>query len=185
MLVYSAEEGARPLPLAELYRRHWAELSGYVRRAFGPGPPEPEDVTQAAFARLAALEGAPDVLNPRAFLFQTARNIVFDHRRREAVRARLRPEISLLAAEDAPAIVDGERVLSAKERLAIVEAAIRAMESRRRKVLVMHAINGVNLSEVGRRLGISPTRATQLLADAVAICKRALREADERGGDLG
>jgi RNA polymerase sigma factor (sigma-70 family) len=184
VLVYSADNGADAPLLAQLYRSHWAELTAYVRRTFGAGPPDPEDIAQGAFARFAALQGA-EVANPRAFLYRTAHNIVMDHRRRDAVRARLSAEVALLDAGDAPANADSERVLSGKQRLAIVEAAVRAMEPRRRKVLIMHAVHGLNYTEIAGRMHISPTRVTQLFAQAVALCNKALREADEGGAGAG
>lgn len=184
VLVHSADETPEARALAQLYRRYWAELTAYARRTFGPGPPDPEDVAQSAFARYAALEDADEIANPRAFLYRTAHNIVMDHRRRAAVRSRLSADLALVEP-GAPADLDGERVLSGRERLAIVDAAVRAMESRRRKVLIMHAIHGLNYTEIARRMRISPTRVTQLFAEAVALCNKALREADERGPDAG
>jgi RNA polymerase sigma-70 factor (ECF subfamily) len=162
------------------YRQYWSELCAYVRKTFGAGPPEPEEVAQNAFARFAAMDAA-EVANPRAFLYRTAHNIVLDHRRREAVRSRLSAEVAVLDFGGETANADAERVLSAKERLAIVDRAIRAMEPRRRKVLIMHAIHGLNYTDIARRLGVSPTRVTQLFAEAVALCNAAMREADEGG----
>jgi RNA polymerase sigma-70 factor (ECF subfamily) len=159
------------------YRQYWSELCGYVRKTFGAGPPEPEEVAQGAFARFAALTPA-EVVNPRAFLYRTAHNIVLDHRRREAVRTRLSAEVAILDFGGETANSDSERVLSAKERLAIVDRAVRAMEPRRRKVLIMHAIHGLNYTDIARRMGVSPTRVTQLFAEAVALCNAALRDAD-------
>jgi len=181
--VVSADDEAARLTLAGLYHRYWAELTAYARRTFGAGPPEPEDIVQGAFARYAAMDEDARVANPRAFLYRTAHNIVMDYRRREAVRARLSDQVALLDVSEGPANLDAERVLSARQRLAIVDAAVRAMEPRRRKVLIMHAIHGLNLSEIGRRMKISPTRATQLFAEAVAICNTALRDADGGGDD--
>jgi DNA-directed RNA polymerase specialized sigma24 family protein len=68
-------------PLDRIYRQHWDEICRYVRRSFGAGPPDPEDVAQAAFARFAALDVEVQVANPRAFLFRTAHNIAIDARR--------------------------------------------------------------------------------------------------------
>lgn len=159
------------------YRSYWDELCRYVRKVFGAGPPEPEEVAQTAFARFAGLERPQEVANPRAFLYRCARNIVFDHHRREEVRDRYL-QAQMPYADDDPVNPDGERVLSGRQRLAIVDATVRAMRPQRRKVLIMHAIHGLNYSEIARRLALSPTRVTQLFAAAVAECERALREAD-------
>ncbi|MGE5501060.1 MAG: RNA polymerase sigma factor [Ignavibacteriales bacterium] len=159
------------------YRQYWSELCAYVRKTFGAGPPEPEEVAQGAFARFAAVEPG-EVDHPRAFLYRTAHNIVMDHRRREAVRTRLSAEVAILDFGGETANCDSERVLSAKERLAIVDRVVRKMEPRRRKVLIMHAIHGLNYTEIARRMGVSPTRVTQLFAEAVAQCNAALRDAD-------
>jgi len=167
----------------QAYRQYWTELCLYVRKTFGAGPPEPEEVAQGAFIRFAALERPREVGNPRAFLYRCAHNIVLDHRRRDAVRLRLSADVALLDCGDAGATADGERVLSAKERLSIVEATIRSMEPRRRKVLIMHAIHELNYTDIAQRMGLSPTRVTQLFAEAVAICNAALRDADEGGSD--
>jgi RNA polymerase sigma factor (sigma-70 family) len=161
-----------------LYRLHWAELCRHVRKVFGVGPPEPEDVVQGAFARFAALERPGDIINPRAFLYKCARNIVLDHRRREKVRDRFDDDAVVLNFDADTASLDAERVLSGKQRLVIVEATIRAMEARQRRVLIMHAIHGQNYSEIARRMGLSPTRITQLFARAVQQCDQALRKAD-------
>jgi RNA polymerase sigma factor (sigma-70 family) len=180
------EPDGDPPALAALYRQHWAEICAYVRREFGPGPPDSEDVAQAAFLRLSSRGDLTTVGNPRAFLYRCAHNIVMDHRRREAVRTRLAGDLALFEFDGATATPDSERVLSARERLEIVEATVRAMEPRRRKVLIMHAIHELNYTEIARRMGVSPTRVTQLFAEAVALCNKALREADAAGeGDCG
>lgn len=166
-----------------VYRRHWTEICRYVRKSFGAGPPEPEEVAQGAFARFAALERPDDIANPRAFLYQCARNIVLDHRRRDAVRHRMDGDAALFDCEDGAAIPDAERVLSGKQRLAVVDATVRAMEPRRRKVLIMHAIHELNYSEIARRMGVSPTRVTQLFASAVLECERAVRAAEGASDD--
>lgn len=165
----------------QAYRQYWTELCHYVRKTFGAGPPEPEEVAQGAFARFVALGQGAEVANPRAFLYRCAHNIVLDHRRREAVRTRLSADVAVFDLSGEAADADGERVLSAKERLAIVDGTVRAMDPRRRRVLIMHAIHGLNYTEIARRMGLSPTRVTQLFAEAVALCDKALREADGQG----
>src|SRR5690606_12823423 len=66
--------------LSELYRTHWQGLCRYLRARFGAGPPDPEDIAQSAFARLAAAHSA-QIVNPQAFLHTTAQRLMIDYRR--------------------------------------------------------------------------------------------------------
>lgn len=172
-----APEAARR-DLSELYRLHWLELVRFIARTFGPGPPEPEDAAQAAFEHYAALPRPGLVGNPRAFLYRSARNHVLDQKRRRKVRARFALSADAEQFARATDELHAERVLSAKERLTILSAAIRSLEPRLRDVLILRRIHELSFKEVARRKGISETQAKRLVGMAVLACERALREAD-------
>src|SRR5690242_5843682 len=59
----------------ELYRNHFANLCRTLRRIYGNGPPEPEDLAQQAFEKITSLRSLDYVENPRAFLFKVAINL--------------------------------------------------------------------------------------------------------------
>lgn len=160
--------------LADLYRRHWAELCRYVGHRFGAGPPEPEDVTQAAFAQFAALANPGEIENPRAFLFRTAHNIAIHQLRRQSTSKRFARD-TLVATSDE---MDGHRVLEGKERFQIIEATIRAMDEKRRHMLILNRIHGLSYAEIARRTGVSQTHVKRLIAEAVVKCHAALRRAE-------
>jgi len=160
--------------LEGLYRRYRAIVLAYVARTFGGGPPDPEDVVQAAFEKYAALGSGARIENPRAFLMRSAHNYVIDERRRRAVR---KSHLSMSAGEPRDDL-DAERVLSAKERWDILERAIRVMDRKRQEVLIMNRIHGLSCAEIARRKNYSATMVKRLLADALLTCEHALREAD-------
>jgi RNA polymerase sigma-70 factor (ECF subfamily) len=165
----------REAPLAELYRRHLGELTRYIARTFGAGPPDPEDVVQEAFAQFAALENPHAVENPRAFLYRSAHNLVVDHHRRHLVRNRFVREQAPAANEETSDDRDAERVLSARQRLSIVERAVRDMEPRRRTVFVLNRIHELTYAEISRRLRMPETTVKRLVAAAIVECERSLR----------
>ena len=165
----------RETPLAELYRRHLSELTRYIARTFGAGPPDPEDVVQEAFAQFAALENPHAVENPRAFLYRSAHNLVVDHHRRRLVRNRFAREQAPAAGAETSDDRDAERVLSARQRLSIVERAIRDMEPRRRTVFVLNRIHELSYAEISRRLRMPETTVKRLVAAAIVECERSLR----------
>src|SRR5689334_18562274 len=65
-----------------LYTEHWAELCAYLKRTFGAGPPDPEDIAQAAFVRFARIEHQEKIENPGAYLQRIAHNIAVSELRK-------------------------------------------------------------------------------------------------------
>ena len=169
-----------PPSVDSLYRSHWDELVRFVRRTFGAGPPEPEDIAQTAFTHFAALARPQLVANPRAFLFQTARNIMVDEYRRAAVRRRAVEGVEPAAQNESVDEIDPERVLDGKQRLQSVEAAVQALPERMRQALLLHRFEELSYVEVARRLGVSQTEAKRLVARALVACTRASRQPVKR-----
>lgn len=170
------------------YRSWWAELCRGIERQFGLGPPDPEEAVQAAFEKFAKLEDPAAVDNPRAYLHASSRNYVLDWKRRAAVRRAIGETVAVVDGSGAPAEIDSERVLIAKERLSLVDAAVRSMEPRRREVLILHSLHGLPYSEIARRLDLSETRVRQLMASALALCAAAagdLADDFDEAGDSG
>ena len=169
----SEAEAGEPPALALLYRRYWQEICAYVRRRFGAGPPEPEDIAQAAFARLSARSDLRDLENPRAFLYRVAHNVAIEERRRYGARRRAEMELTSPATDDR----DPERVLSGKERRRLLELAFASLEPRTRQIVIMSRQDELSSAEIARRLGLSPTHVKRLMAQAIAHC-RAVVEAE-------
>jgi RNA polymerase sigma factor (sigma-70 family) len=157
-----------------IYRTYRAELCRFIERQFGPGPPEPEEIVQTAFVRFAALVRPEDVRNPRAFLYTCARNVALDLWRRHRTQTSARDAGILMESGDRPANLDIERVLLGQEQLAIVEATVKAMETKRRTVFIMHLVHEMGYSEIAREMGLSEARIRQLMASALDQCHRAV-----------
>ena len=173
-----AMSSARREALDRLFQRHWNEIVAYVARAFGKGPPDPEDAAQSAFAQYAALEEPERIVNPRAFLYRSAGNYVLDFKRRAKTRARFE------ASAEAEILMGGsneltpERVLSAKERAEILEKAVLSLKPRHREALLLNRLHGMSYAQIARAKGVSETEARRLVAMAVRICDQALLAAE-------
>ena len=145
----------RPAPeVGELYRRHWKEICVYLRRRFGAGPPEPEDIAQAAFLRLSGRGETEDLANPRAFLYRVAHNLAIEEHRREVARRRAEADDETDAETDD---FDPERVSIGRERRRLLETAFATLDPRTRQILIMSRQDGLSSAEIARRLGLSPT----------------------------
>ncbi|MEM9234811.1 MAG: sigma-70 family RNA polymerase sigma factor [Pseudomonadota bacterium] len=141
--------------LADLYREHGEQLAAYLRKAFGDGPPDPDDVAQEAFHRLVQQESLDRIKNLRAFLWRTARNILLSQKRNIESRSRFDYEIEhLFFASKSPAATP-ERVLVVREQLKIVAEVLKKMPDRRRKAFLWNRVEGLTLTAIGTRLGIT------------------------------
>ena len=160
--------------LRDYYARYWTELCGYVSKAFGAGPPDPEDVAQTAFVKLASVDRPEDIDNPRAFLYAAARNTVADYHRRAATRRRHAGELRRTAEDDDRCALSPERVLLGKERFAILQGVLQRMPRRRRAMLLLNRFDGVSLTEIARRFGISEAAVRKQIRLAMRDCMAAL-----------
>ncbi|WP_157995033.1 RNA polymerase sigma factor [Peristeroidobacter soli] len=181
----SAEEAAlagSEMSLSVLYGSYRKELVAFVRSRFGGGPPEPEDVAQQAFVNFATV--APSqVLNPRAFLYRTAVNIVLNYRKRERIGRRfLTPMPETEELQQVRDEISPEKSAQAEEHYALVEAAIRAMPQPRRSYLLLNRVEGLSYAEIARRAGLSESVIRKHVALAVRECGRMLLEVNDAGG---
>ena len=160
--------------LASLYDRYWAELCNYINKAFGGGPPDPEDVAQTAFEKYAALNNPDDIRNPRAFLYTAARNTVFDHKRREKTKNAHADDLINGGACGHVDEISPERVLIDKERLSIIEAAVAKMPEKQRHVFLLSALEGCGYAEISRRTGVPPSSVRRYVTKALKACDDAI-----------
>ena len=154
--------------IATLYGEYADQLTATLRKFYGDGPPDPEDVAHQAFQRVLERGDIGSILNLRAFVWRTARNLVLAAKRSTGVRIRYDYEVEqiyfpLKGDESTP-----ESIIEAKEQLERVNDLLLRMPQKRRRALMLHRVDGLNIAEVGRRLGISRSTAAQHIARAAA-----------------
>ena len=163
-----------------IYKRHWTELCGYIRRVFGSGPPDPEDVAQTAFARFMQLARPEDIDNPWAFLTTTARHIAIDeHRRMQRSRAHTSDVADL--PENNLSVLTPEDVFLQEERFEILAAALEALPLKQRRLVLLNRFEGLSYGEIGRRFGMSGENVRKHVERSLAHCAHALEAAGRPG----
>lgn len=165
--------------LAALYQQSFEELVAYLRKVFGEGPPEPNDVAQQAFERLTRQNDLSKVKNLKAFLWRTARNLVLTERRNSETRSKYEYEIEQLYFANRGNENTPERVLEVKQQLETINLALRDMPERRRQALIWNRIDGLNVAAVARRLGMTRAGAAKHIARAALDIDSALKRASE------
>lgn len=152
-----------------LYRDYFSELLAFVRGKVGQGPPDPEDIIQVAFERIANHRAPETIENKRAYLYRTASNEIMTFRRRAAVRhkhAVREIEVQEIFGQD-----DGltpERVLLEKEAIEAVMQAVDVLPARRRRLLLLNRVEGLSYAAIARRFNVSETTVRVQVKKALA-----------------
>lgn len=138
-----------------------------------------EDVVQDAWFRFSSAEtfshssaaaGLQAALT--GYLFRIVRNLALDGYRRLCLERRLFTSES--QAELAQALAPSpEAELLARQEWRQIARALDRMPARMRTALRMHRLEGARLREIAAHLGISVTRAHELVAEGIERCARA------------
>ena len=163
--------------IESLYARHADNLRGYLRKLVGAGPPDPDDVVQAAFEKLANVKNPGQIKSPHAFLWRTAQNIVSSEFRSASVRERHAGNVTDVFYSEKSDSLDPERVLLATKELSAVMSAVESMPPARRTVLLMSRVEGLSLTEISERLGISRSAVYKRLSVAMTELHTAANKA--------
>lgn len=147
--------------------RHW--LRGVSKGAF-----EVDDLIQDIYYRLLKLSSVDHIGEPRAYLYQTARNIIIDQMRRKAVvRIDTVQSLDDLAGFDQSP--SPERVALARAELKWVLGLIANLPDRCKDVFKLRRIYGLSQAETARSLALSENiveketmRGLQLISAMIA-----------------
>jgi RNA polymerase sigma-70 factor (ECF subfamily) len=174
--------GEQVRDIRTLYERHWSELCGYLRKRFGAGPPEPQDVAQQTFLRYATSPSCSEIRNERAYLFRIAHNVLVEERRRIAARRTVTAGLLTRSPASADELTP-ERILMGTEHLNILRSVIDTAPVVRRRSFLLNRLDGLTCAEIARRTGYSESavkkHVTLLLADLETAMQRA--EARQHG----
>jgi RNA polymerase sigma factor (sigma-70 family) len=152
-------------PLETLFRKHRPRLLRFLaRRTSGDNA---EDLTQQAFARLAALD--PDTVqgleSPGAYLHRTAINLLKDE-----TKAAARHAAHLHVPVDEVAIMGADQIatLEARDMLVRLEAVLLRLKPRTREIFLAHRIDGYSYAEIAARTGLGIKAVEKHMSRAIA-----------------
>jgi RNA polymerase sigma-70 factor (ECF subfamily) len=152
--------------LEGLTTRYRGALNRFFDRRAPQLKSESEDLTQEVFVRLAARRNGQAIEQLDGYIFQTAASVLTDRIRRRAVRAGDRHvcyEESTHAVED----FSPERVLLAKEQVAMVRTVLERLPDRVRAAFVLHRFEELGYAEIAKRLGVSVSSIEKYISQAL------------------
>lgn len=151
--------------LDDLHLRHDAWLRKSVRRRFGG--PDPEDLVQETWLRLAAYGAIRDVRHPRAFLLRIASNLARDRAARSDRAARLLVQTERFGG--------GTHAPASQFDVVVLKELILGLPDPLRDVFLLSRLGGLTNVQIGERLGLSPKTVEWRMTRALAHCAAQLR----------
>ncbi|UVL10382.1 sigma-70 family RNA polymerase sigma factor [Pseudomonas rhodesiae] len=158
----------KPDPLsADAFRGFYADILHFLRKRTD-NVSDAADMTQDVFTQWLDYRDRAKVEQPRAFLFQMARNLLRDHWRKQKVRQSVHGEQADEQNEPMAAALRLQRLEQLKEVLA-------ELSPRRREALMLHRFEGLSQAQIAERMGISTSMVEKHIAFALLHCKRRLQ----------
>ena len=171
--------------LAELTKLYGPSLERYLSRKLD-NPADAAEVTQETFIRLYRLAHPEELDNARAFLFQVASNLAVDQLRRRTLHYRfLRAETREIGDGELPEsgvdTASPEQILSGREKLDRIYAAIDELPEKCRQAFLLHRSSGLSYNDIAQELGVSVSSVEKYILEALKHCRQALSSYYEEG----
>jgi len=169
------DEEAKREFLTAIEKTHGRQLRRYLA-ARTSTLADVQDLTQEVYLRLLRVENHDAIRNPQAYLYTIASHVLYQHR---LTRAAAPPwDETMDAAEEIRSAPDTDpaRQVEAEQRFEQLGRALLQYSPRAYATLVMHRCDGVPLSEIAEKLGVSYTMVKRYLAKALLYCEQQLQE---------
>ena len=142
------------------------------------------DLAQECFVRVLGVQSSGQaVLDTRALLYRTARNLVVDQYRRAEVRRH--DDIDAILEDQAPPApqhLQPEEALASGQAVSAYVAAIEALPPRCREAFVLHVFDELSHAQVAQRMGISVSMVEKHVVRGMVACKLCERRLRGEGG---
>lgn len=162
------EEQKREL-FAQIDESQYAEIQRYILRLVRQSALA-EDFTQETFLRWMESERAAPIANRRAWLYRTARNLVYDHFRRQKRWDDIQDALTY-HHDPAPASVD---LLETKETHTMLLAQLNLLPPRQREAVRLKFQEKLTYDEIAQVMGESRSTVGWLLHEALRKLRRGL-----------
>ena len=166
--------------ISTLVTEHRLLLEKYLTRKVG-SPEDAAELAQEAFMRLHRLEQPEALDNPRAFLFQVATNLAVDQLRRRQLHFRFVKSEKSFSTDGEPPDMNAagaspEQILSAREKLSTIQAAIEELPFKVKQAFLLHRHNGMPYSAIANQMDVSVSSVEKYILQALKHCRRQLEE---------
>lgn len=149
-------------------------LSTRLRHAAADVP----DIFQEIFMRLLRIKDHETIQNPQAYLFTVASHVLHQYALKRSMGPETMDPLALAAELQSTTAPDPADETDLRQQIADLGRALEKLSPRVYATLVMYRCEGMTLTEIGERLGVSHTMARKYLTRAIVFCDQYLEERD-------
>lgn len=154
--------------LAEIFETSRAHLAARLAK-FVLRPEDVEDILQEAFIQTYEASFDREIQSPQAYLYVTARNLVFAEKKKQA-REVIREIEDIDDGHFDPKLPLADDILHHRKALKSFVDAANTLPPQCRKVFLMRKIHGISQKEIAKRLGISTSTVERHITNAIKRC---------------
>lgn len=171
----------QPSAIEAAFLRYESAIKRVIGRITGSRN-EVDDLAQELFLRTVAAEAQRPIDNPKAYLFEAARNIARTERatRTRRVLEMIEDAVEVVEADIGGRDLSAEAVTIGRERFAVFCESVALLPPQCRKVFLMCKVYGKSHKEIAAAFGISESTVEKHIGTALARCS-AYIGARERG----
>ena len=167
--------------ITEAFLKHETFLKRFISR-FLPRPHDIEDVVQETYLKAYSAEKKHSIHQPKAFLFQVARNTALKQLTKKSNQI-----TGYIEEIDAPEIISDELSIEdhamAREKLGLFCQSALEMPPRCRRVFLMAKVYGFSYKEISAQLGISASAVEKHVAKGLQICSTYMAKIEQESTD--
>ncbi|WP_287919348.1 RNA polymerase sigma factor [Comamonas sp.] len=142
------------------------------------------DLTQESFARVYAAErSGSDIQNPRALLYQTARNLLVDSYRRAETRSTgadptadggiVEPDMYI-----GPNALEPEVALASRQRFEAIARVVDRLPTRCREAFLLVKFDGLSHAQAAQHMGVAVKTVEMQIQIALQACRECIDTMD-------
>ena len=147
-------------------------LASRLRHASADVP----DIFQEIFVRLLRIKDHDTIRNPQAYLFTVASHVLQQYALKRSMGPETMDPLELAAEVRSVTAPDPADEADLTQQIAELGRALEKLSPRIYATLVMYRCEGMTLTEIGKRLGVSHTMARKYLTRALVFCDQYLEE---------
>ncbi|MDD3595081.1 sigma-70 family RNA polymerase sigma factor [Sulfuricurvum sp.] len=159
-----------------MFEHYYNELIAYFSKTLKDRDRAHDAVHECYSRVLANVPGYPPIQEPRAFLYQTVRNILVDEHRKNVRYINVNIDDVVLTSHESEQPLE---VIASDERMRKLQCAIDTLPPKCKEAFILFKFEGMPQAQIAEAMGISRKMVEKHIMNAMKVCKKCLKEIEE------